>query len=751
MLEDSRLHHEQNPAELSAQSDSFSAESHARAQSKQSSQSVIFKPKVDSYTALNQERHDADDAHLPKVELVSNDTAAKQTGDQIQTIKILLSPEKKSIAKFYQSERLIPFVAEKVANNEAAGADSAERQSDALAKLKFETESGVWGAASKLAMADYLAAQQKLFPNILTQLKSMGIIAPRGNPLPLPVENGRSISRETYYKRIASGELKLDFGIDPGEPPGSRDAQRLENAIEWINRAARRIQKHVEEMQDQDISDMIVTRGLPSGWKFSEEQSREAWRSHATEMINLTFSAGRALSVSDKLGLGLEGPPGTKITRNASGELNIDLRLPQSLQLSDPTDIEKVERLKSFVETSRPVIASALSQLESTVSNPVNAIAYADVEVPKSKNPKTGKEESAYAVMDANGNLASIAESSKLNLKPGETALPFNLLEQRPTVTVTTAGDIKVQMSVQAHQVPWYGYQNMLFVDPVGKPAQLADRIFKLQDLVAVQNGARVDFMRAEDLSAYFLRKAAFHYGEKVLISAMDAAMLATGTVEIAAALKGARALAAVGGAASSLMQTEAASFGAKNIVATGADMGANSTVSLTRLQLTRLQVAALGAKGALDFTLGASGLGANANVNSTETGRNVNAARGAVFVAAALPSGVEALKDVGRPLLTRFQASRGVDPKKLVNDQQRATAFESLIGSTGTAGLATARWSTKIMGYSQIPMAPIVGVGLARQVNELANPSDPYVLQRAIVESKSFESLVEQSLSRKK
>ncbi len=240
------------------------------------------------------------------------------------------------------------------------------------------------------------------------------------------------------------------------------------------------------------------------------------------------------------------------------------------------------------------------------------------------------------------------ADGSKYVPPAGETLKPLNLLEQRPTVETQLNGDIKVDFKTQAQDVPWYGYQNMVFVKNVGQSAALQPTSYKPDDIVAVNNGGSTEFMLAKDLKSNFDMQSSLYYGQKVLSATMDAAMLATGTVELAAAVKGASLLVA------------------------GAEVAGSELASMSAQK-----VAWYAGKGAFDAGLGALDPD-NAYFASSEAGRRAISIHSGLFIAAATPAAFDVVKGLTQGARTALGLGETVDAAKFAQSRPTPLNFKN-------------------------------------------------------------------------
>jgi hypothetical protein len=155
-----------------------------------------------------------------------------------------------------------------------------------------------------------------------------------------------------------------------------------------------------------------------------------------------------------------------------------------------------------------------------------------------------------------------------------------------------------------------------LQVAAVGLSASLPqERRLKPDEIVCVNNGSGTEFMLAKDLENYARTEASLHYAGNILTGTMDVAMCATGLIEVGAAVKGAR------------------------LIAAGADsaMGTTSNRLLWK-----------GVNGVSDISLGASGVLTSAEIQSYESGSEALQVRNLIFMG-----------KIATPLAFRFAAPR--------------------------------------------------------------------------------------------
>ncbi|MDR3613356.1 MAG: hypothetical protein P4L53_07310 [Candidatus Obscuribacterales bacterium] len=530
-----------------------------------------------------------------------------------------LTAEQKYFTDFYQQRLSDPAVLAQITPEPApkpgqspADADAAYQKTlvDRANAIKSEmgakdsagenwVKQPAFGPATQAAFRDYSDWLQKIeLPNQARELQSTGKEPPPGSPISVPIENGKPIPITEYQNRIATGKLAADLHIDSSKPPDQAESERLENALTWRNQAKDTNDTTRGERFDSDVAQRIKELGLPSGWQYQPGQDKAAWRQAASQMIDLTEHVGRMANLVNKLKLPVDQPPGSSVTTGKDGT-HIKLDLPQNLRLDDPQTLEKVRALQQWETKVTPSLETVRTQLDAVAKDPKKALAWGDTVIQKVKDA-SGKEVSATVQLDKDGKLINIVDPTKPELTPGAHTEKANLLAERFTAkTDPKTGEIVVTQDVQAQKVPWYSYENMIYSN-VGKPADLPEKRYKPDDLVAVNKGSGTEFMLARDLESYEKTSAALHYGEKALMATMDVAMVATGTIEVGAAIKGARLLVAAGELA--------------------ADVSARD-------------VAKAGAKGVWDLALGAGGITSSAEVQSSTFGRELSQVRNTAFM----------------------------------------------------------------------------------------------------------------------
>ncbi|MBX9688409.1 MAG: hypothetical protein K2X27_16995, partial [Candidatus Obscuribacterales bacterium] len=273
-------------------------------------------------------------------------------------------------------------------------------------------------------------------------------------------------------------------------------------------------------------------------------------------------------------------------------EVNLDL--PKDLRQEDPANKAKIERLRGWLDKHGDKINQAIGELQKLQTNPDAVIMFGDQEVANGK-----------ALLNEKGEFVRLV-SGKYEPKKGERVEDMNLIgydfQVEQIKEGPNAGKFKVTQTIQAEKAPWYAYQNIraLGIDKVGSPMKVDEKIIGADDFVPVRNGDKIEMVKAKNLESFKNMQQFSYYGEKGLAITMDVAMLVSGTIEVGAAIKGAR-LAAVG--------AEAA------------------------LKMGMREAVWEGGKGALRVGVAGAGIFNNAGARDTEWGRTVNTARGIYFL----------------------------------------------------------------------------------------------------------------------
>lgn len=395
--------------------------------------------------------------------------------------------------------------------------------------------------------------------------------------------------------------------------------------------------------------------------------------------------------------------------------------LPTDLRQQSVSNANKIARLREWLTTNGGRVDQAVGELVQLNRNPDAVLMYGDQEV------RDGK-----ALFNQNNEFVALV-TDKYRAKPGETVRDANLVGYDFQVEEISTGPLKgkfrISQTITAEQAPWYAYQNLraLGVQTLGQPMPVDDlltpqhaavrykvtpeqlnemitsgqlrkvpgtngqdliacpKIMDASDYVCVRDGSRLQMVQAKNLKVFHDTQKAWYVGEKALSATVDAAMLVSGTIEIGAAVKGARL--AVSGA-------EAA------------------------LRLSAREATTEIAKGTLRVVVAGAGVLNNAGARDTELGRTVNTARGIYF-----------LGDIGFGLVNNgwsvFRAGKateamsGAQKAQAVIQGRQASAGGDVL--KGTAWISTTYTGTQwAFRASEIAIAPVVTRQVATEVRAI-------------------------------
>ena len=534
----------------------------------------------------------------------------------------------------------------------------AQRQEAIRQELEGKPPGGQkWGKESQEAFRDYLNwIQSKVVPTTVTELSQAGLVGPAGNPVPI---NGRSVA--DLQTDIITERTRVDLGIDYHQIPNIATAEKIESTINWANKSMDEVQELKLARRDKQLAEMIDKMGFPAQWHFQEGQDRTAWRASVGEMIDLYSRIKRAVDVIDSNKIPVGNPPGSKIqSRDSNGRIEqMILAMPADLRQLNPANAIIIEQSRKWLAMADERIKNALKDRN------LPALAYTDTVVPQVTD-STGKRISAQARLDENGQLIDLINPSNIPPDLRKNAHDVNLLEERYTTELLPNGNIKVIQNIQAQSVPFFSPQNLIYSN-VGKPMQLSEREYKPDDLVQVKNGNSTEYVMAKDLPGLQESQKLGFYGQKALVLGMYVAMLAMGSIQISAAIKGAIALGTM-----------------------------EAGISGSRLTLTAM-------KGVLDLGLGLSNPVSNAYWTSRDGG-TASSVRNWLF-----------LSSMGWGLAE--QGATRLSGSFALQQAQKGHEIELLINQSGQAARTADKVSKAVMLWGQLPMGAVMVSELAHEL----------------------------------
>jgi hypothetical protein len=465
---------------------------------------------------------------------------------------------------------------------------------------------------------------------------------------------------------------------------------------------------------------------------------KSAWLASATDMIDLYSRMARAVSVIDSNHIPVDLPPGIQITRGADGKIqHMVLPMPSDLRQEDPKNAQIIaqsrewlkaadEKIKNaFKDRNLPTLAytdTVIPEVYDQQGHKISAQARMDKDgnLQDIINPAYVSDSQKKNVADVNlleqryateqvspgqlaGRVKATAEAVNDSVAtwPPEKKAAYDQLKSGSDGSYTTEqlaliksnsdqdtynaalehntalhspkGYVKVSQHVQAQEVPFFSPQNLIYSN-VGKPMTLQERFYQPGDLVAVKQSGSTEYVLAKDLPNMQDAQALQFYGQKAVVLGMDAAMLAMGGVEIAAAIEGAAALGTA----------EATMTGGRLLLAAG--------------------------KGALDLSLGATDPVSNAYWESRDGGK------------AAMARSWMFMGSMGWGLAAQGAAMLSTDVA--LGQAQSAQELGQLIQNSDGAVQAADKVSRALMMWGQLPMGATMAANIADQLINFTEPT---------------------------
>lgn len=464
---------------------------------------------------------------------------------------------------------------------------SAKENANLLKQVEDEKSRSEFGPASKSAyklIVDQI--ENKYLPGLSKQMGQIGLVE---------------------KDDLTASQLPMSLGINTDASPQKDDLGKLDEAVNWILTA----QLVNDAANMQTLQNDIKKYSLPQSWADSlgsgdSAHSLESMRANA----DLAIQAKVQIKMMNELSAIPGGehfknilPEGAKVVRGANNEItHIDLSLPDAAALATPEGQAKMKQLSDWVNNQQKTLAPLVKQIEELSSNSERAVYWGDMERTQSK-----------ARLDAAGNLVGITGDAA-QPKQGEQLRSVNLISSTFDV-VQNGNKIAVNQEIQAKNVPWWSYQNFFGAEDVGRKLNIS-REFDKGQLVVVPNNNGFSLVKAEDLSSYKGTQQAWHYGEKIGMTALDIGLTVSG-FEL---LRGGVAAAQLGKVA----LTSALRASAEVAVSEGS--AAASKVLYWQM-----------ASGATRMTVGLGGIINNAGARETTIGEFANNTRQLYFLATAV------------------------------------------------------------------------------------------------------------------
>lgn len=611
---------------------------------------------------------------------------------------------------------------------EANAADPRKSVIEEREQLKLEQEAHVFGPASQKAYARYVDfLQTRAVPETVRIMDSFRLPIPAGCPLTLPGDSlNRAVHPELYQSLANTNELRVKMGLDTTKVPSEAQLKRLDAAYDWLEACKERLTTARAERNEQRLN-KLIDDGLPSNWRRKPGEDLMAWQSSAAEMIDLAsrtrnyLEAMQSLAKTDRY-----SDMKVSIPRNASLTIEYDnktyvitadnlkdnmhvfkkgtikevkLDLPEDLRQEHPVNAQKIEVLRNWLENNTQEIDKQVASIEKVMANPDSLVMYGDQEI------RNGK-----AVFNEQGEFVRLTKPGEPT-KPGEQVKDCNLLGYDFEVEPVPGkpGKFRVTQTITAENAPWYAYENARFlgVERLGSK-RLPPIEIDGDDFVPIRNGDKIQMIQAKKLQGYKDWQQFTYYGEKGLTATMDVAMVATGTIEIGAAVRGAR-LAAVG--------AEAA------------------------LKLEGMQAAMQLTKGITRVTVGGAGILNNAGghdlkYGSMKLGEQLNQARGLYFLG---DVSLGLMRGAWGSFKSAREATSGAEAALSGSEKIHSIIHGKTIGSEVLNGIPYIRHAHTGATYgfkaSEYAFAPIIASELKHQVEAIGNLGKPDAATDAVVQ----------------
>lgn len=580
-------------------------------------------------------------------------------------------------------------------------------------RLQLEETAGVFGPATRQCYEKYVSwLQSRAIPEAVREVDSLQLAMPAGCPIALPLDQyQRSMSPDLYKAMAANNELSLNMSLDTARLPSESQLQQLDQAYEWLAKCNELAVYARGEHQDRVLNQLLGDMGLPSSWRRQQGEDPAAWRASAAEMVDLATRTRNYIEAMQSLyktsrdhDFPLDLPLGTRLVLDVGGQrkevttrdLNepeakgwlksgsireVHLDLPADLRQDHPANAQKISRLRDWITNNGDRIDQSVKALVDVQNRPETVIMCGDQEL-----------RNARGRFNRNNEFLGVA-GPQYQPGPNETLRETNLIGYNFDVERLDNGKFRITQNVQAENAPWYAYQNFRFlgIEKVGNPMAINARELDGDAFVPVKSGDKIEIIQVKNLARFKAAQQFAYWGEKGLVATMDAAMLVSGTIEVGAAVRGARLAATGATAALKLTGTEAAWQVAHGV--------------------TRVTVAGAG-------ILNNAG-GRSLQVGDWRVGEHVNTARGLYFLG-------DVSLGLARGGWSAFRAARSADAPLGAAERVHTIIHgrEALNGAEAIKGIPFVRqahtgttWAFKATEYA---FAPVIASELSHQVQRI-------------------------------
>lgn len=523
-------------------------------------------------------------------------------------------------------------------------------------ELKEEQKEGQFGSSTQEALKRYTQwLEDTGCKRTLKQLESMKLSFPSDDVPPFKSESATKLGLGSDLSALArSSDLTLDLGIKTDAIPTQRELLELQGAANWFIAGQSIVKAAILTAKDKELNDLIGTMGLPDGWKQQADQDPARWRKDADRAVDLVGRTRNYIESMDSLSKAARFkdfdatlPEGTTIERDNDGNIKvINLDLPKDLNLGAPSKGDALDRLEAWLTKNGEKVNQALSEYYKFKIDPNSVVSWEDFEVHGVKGR-----------FDEELKFLGIAHEGDAE-KPNEVFKPVNLLQSRFDVH-QEKGKFVVAQTVQGQEVPWWGYQNLFVTKDGRQTMEIAKRQFKSEDFVPVKTGETIELVKAKNLDVYKAQRQFVHYGEKTLVGVMDAAMVATATVELGAIYKGTRMLQA-----------------------------ATEVATKTAASMSQKELAREGVKSGIRLAAGLSGVLNSAGGRDFAQGETINNVRSAYFLG-------DIAQGLGRGGIQKV-ASLVRDTPKTIGSAEKLQAIIKGGNLNGEEILASSAWISK-------------------------------------------------------